>query len=222
MEDKKSSIGSKIGVVLVCLFAIFFVIFVVATFNMMAFDNVAVVAKYNDKRNEPVEAVITEANEIENDDGNYWCSFVSYTYNGVEYKDVFYDNPTSEPRIGTEVLVHINPENPDEIVPDKEDAWFSGISSFIILSIILGGLYIGLYILIGALITCILEKCGSKKSGSTLLLPAVVLAVKQIIESVYFYKQYDSFLYAILSAIIILLIIVSVAWLKQKEKQSRK
>ena len=209
MEEKKLSIGAKIGIALACLVAIFMVV----TFNMMAFDNLAEVVEYNNKSNELVEAVITNANEVENTYDHYWCSFVSYTHNGVEYKDVFYDNPSAEPRIGTEVLVYINPANPGEIVPDKDDAGFSGVSSFIVLSIII----VGLYIFIGAVITRFLEKRGSEKLGAAEWIPAVILAVKQTIESVYFYKQHASFLYAIFSAIIILLLIVSIVLLNKKK-----
>lgn len=209
MEEKKSSIGVKIGIALACLVAIFMVV----TFNMMAFDNLAEVVEYNDKSNELVEAVITKANEVENTDDHYWCSFVSYTYNGVEYKDVPYDNPSAEPHIGTEVLVYINPENPGEIVPDEDDARFSGISSFIVLSIII----VGLYIFIGAVITRFLEKRGSEKSGAAEWIPAVILAVKQTIESVYFYKQHDSYLYAIFSAIIFVILIIFIVYANKKK-----
>ena len=119
-------------------FDIFLTVFILALiflFNFIAFDgakNVAVVINTKSRAVE-LQATITSSEHYTDSDADgyetdRWEEKVSYTYNGTEYRDVLYDSSSGSSRLGKVVTVKIDPNNPDELLPDAFNFLLSAVS----------------------------------------------------------------------------------------------
>lgn len=147
-----------------------------------------------------IEATITSSEKyteidegIEND---YWHAKVSYKYNGIEYSDVFYDRMEKPPTLGEGVLVKINPEVPNEVLPDYVEFILSLIISPVFLSITTIAIFV-----IMDFITNLLFKDKKKGGLFSQIIAALFVLSKLIIESVVFYNKHNSIVFAVFSLI---------------------
>lgn len=95
-----------------------------------------------------IEAEITEVKYNTNADASDdYANYVTYKYDGIEYKNVHARNTLNEPRIGKKITIVVDSRNPGKIVFDD-----------------IGGtlLVIGIIILLGVLL-CIIIGCADKK-----------------------------------------------------------
>lgn len=95
-----------------------------------------------------VDAVVTKHDKISDDNDYDYVSYVSYTVNGVEYKDIEYETNDIESQldpIGTTVKIKVNPENPEESMADIRSSAFAclvPLPSMAILGLIAGIKYL--------------------------------------------------------------------------------
>lgn len=209
MEEKKTSKLSKSIIVLICLG----VIVLTYIFNWICFDGAVTVTRYNNAHSkETIEAVVTRVAKGEDDNGYYWERYISYTFEGVEYNDVYYDTHSREQNTGETVWVEINPELPGELVPDDGDYYISLIISPIFLAVIM----LVLYYLISSFIPEMFKYTDGAKNNKFSGVAIGIIAVKQIVESIVFYNRNNSFIYAIFSGIAGVAFVVTLTLVSKK------
>ena len=195
---------------------------IIGIFNMICFSGAETVTEILQTKDTAVElnAVIsdyTETTETDADgfESTVWETYVSYIYDGNEYSGVRYDTKHSKPEIGTVVTVRIDSEYPDELLPDKTEVKLSAIIS----PIFLAATSISIFLLLKSLIDSILEKRETADKTAAKVIPALFVAVKLIAESIVFYNKNNSLVFAVFSAVAVVLIALVILFRKRKQKR---
>lgn len=189
---------SKVGSFFIVLFALVLVFL----FTWISFDGAANTAAVIAAKDRVVKlnATITSSDMYtETDEGyerEYWNAKVSYTYNGVLYEGVFYKRFNSQPQIGKEVAVKIDPYEPQKLLPSNGELGLSVVLSPVFLS----GVSIALYYLIYSGVESILAK-GGKLSKKAKTIPLTGVGLILLAESVIFYNTNSSFVYLVFALI---------------------
>ena len=174
----------------------------IAIFNSICFNGARKAAAVFESGADTVEigATITHSKmytEVdEGTENDYWHAYVSYEYNGVEYTDVFYERMDDPPDIGEDVTVKINPEVPNELLPDSWEFILVLIISPIFLSIITVALF---YII--ELLADRLFRNEPKKDLYAKIVAGIFVLSKMVIESLVFYGIHNSIVFAMFSLV---------------------
>ncbi len=180
-----------------------FILTIVALFNWICLDGAKDVAAVVNAKDSTVtlEATITSSESyVEFDEGTekkYWHENVSYTYDGKEYSGVYYNRTERKPEIGKVVTVKIDSKNPGELLPDKLEFLLCAILSPIFLACVTIVLY---FIIING-IKRILTVCGKQKESLAKTLALLFIGSKMVIESIVFYNNHNSAVFAVFSLI---------------------
>ncbi|MBQ1280691.1 MAG: DUF3592 domain-containing protein [Oscillospiraceae bacterium] len=192
-------------------------------FNSIAFHGAKTVAASVNAKDTAVtlRATITGTElEVEEDtdgiDREYWKTDVTYTYNGIEYSGVHYDNLKSEPQLGKTVSVRIDPDAPGKLLPFASDTVISAILSPIFLTAVTAALYL----MIKSVLNWLAEMRGWQDQGRCKAFALLFLGIKLAAESLVFYLVRASLVYAVFSLIAAVLFWLLV--LRKTEKAQQK
>ena len=188
------------------------ILWFIAIFNFICFDGARTATEFIEGVGKSVEVAATITNSemyTENDEGmerDYWHSFVTYEHNGEVYNNVFYERTDSKPKIGKEVTVKLNSENPDKVLPDGFEFIISIVTSMIFLSVIT----FVLFWLIKRLIAGCIKTTQDSKIPA--IAAGVFVLIKLTTESLVFYIRHNSVVFAVFSlvAAVVLAVILKI------------
>lgn len=170
-----------------------------------------------------LDAVITNSEHYTYDDEgtekDRFRVYVSYDFDSEHYSNVHYDNARSKPTLGEKVSVRIDPENPNELLPDSFDL----VSIFFVVPVFLLAMSLTFYFSSKYFLHKLFSKPLPEKSISetavSLISIAVVIAILSF-ESVLFYIIYDSFAFLNFAFIALILTLFILLFLKIQAKKS--
>lgn len=181
------------------LFLVLLALGAMAMFSWISFlgaRNATAVLRARDTRVELTATITGAKRYVEVDEGvdrEYWHAQVSYTYNGVDYRNVHYDRQDNPPTIGKVVTVSIDPANPGELLPDGVEVGLSVLLS----PLFLMGVTAALYHLLKWMLTTRLRG-GEATAG---VVAAVFAVCTLVAESLIYYLQHDSAVFAVFSLV---------------------
>ncbi len=217
-KDTSASIGS--------ILIMFFLVMVVLSLTMACYaasDDVAAFYAAKDRYVELEAKISSFDHYVETDEGfeqDYWRTYVSYTYNGNEYTGVEYETLRSEPEIGKAVKVRIDPEIPNELLPNTASLGLAVVLAPAFLTLLsLAGLY-----LTGEGIQKVASKLAPNKQlplTVTVVIGLLVVGAVLFVESLVFYIREESLCYGVFSLIALVVSAVVFTILKKINKNKK-